>query len=1026
MKGFIGGIPIALLAVAAQAQFVERQGQGIADTGNTVINGPSGKDADATFTNPYAPNIHENHQKHTSTKEDHSVNVKHTTEFYPEHHGPVVVEGPQVPGMGPFSKRHTPGGTALGGPSGNDGGQSFDMPTTVNVNTAVDENNQDDHSIGLNHKDSYYALPPWKRSFGHGHEGGTALGGPSGDDEGSSFSKSNTANIHTNVNEVNKDDHSIDLDHKDSYYGLPPWKRGLGHDHEGGTALGGPSGTDGGQSFDLSNTANIKTDVNEHNQDDHSIGLDHKDSYYGLPPWKRSFGHGHEGGTALGGPSGDDEGQSVSLPTTVDVNTAVNEHNQDDHSIDLKHKDAYYGLPPWKRSFGHDNGGGTALGGPSGDDEGQSVSLPTTVDVTTSVHDVNKDDHSIGLDHTDSYGLPPWKRGLGPEHGGTALGGPSGDDGGQSFDLSNTANIKTDVNDVNKDSHAIDLKHTDINGPGGPGPWGPHHGGWGPHHDVDLNSIKQENNGPAAGGVGPFNRRSTEHWPHPHPGYWGPEEDFDLNAIKQVNNGPAAGGVGPFNRRSTEHWPHPHPGYWAPEEDFDINTINQVNNGPSAGGVGGFARRSTEGWEHPHPHPHPGYWAPEVDHDINTINQVNNGPAAGGVGPFNRRSTENWPHPHPHPYWAPEEDFDINSIKQINNGPAAGGVGPFNRRSTEGWEHPHPHPHPGYWAPEEDFDLNAIKQVNNGPSAGAVGPFGRRAFAPTRESTGGDGTALGGPSNDDDDGTAYSDPTNVDSNTDVDEHSEDNHAVKEDVTHIHHPDGPYGASPSHEEAPPSPPSEDHSEGPPASFSSKESAPPREENGECSAQVHEVVRTVTKTQYKTAMATRVLYQSAPSMETSAVPMANTPQQSAQVDPKIMTSAVPMANTAQQSAQVDPKMMSYAVSAPVPASSDALDRGYDYASQRPNSHAASYSMIPVHVPMASPASSGTSMATPSGTHGLNMPTGVDAEKKAAASSSAAASPSNSHGANTVFMGAAPRLSGGLVSAATAVMGVLAFIL
>ncbi|CAI7663924.1 unnamed protein product [Penicillium bialowiezense] len=875
MKGFVGGIPIALLAVAAQAQFVERRENGIAppQVGGTALGGPTGEDSDGGFVSPYSADIKTNHQVKQWSKDDHSVNIKHTDEF-PDRHTPVVFDGPQVPGMGPFGKRGGPGGTALGGPSGNDGGQEFNMPLTAIIHTDVNDFNQDDHSI---EEENTHVHPGWgyaKRW--HPEEGGTALGGPGGGShhgaEGSAFPN-------------------------------------------GGTALGGPSGDDDGITFSKPNTANINTNVNEVNKDDHSIDLKHKDVYNGWG-WKRGYGPEHaNGGTALGGPSGDDEGQSFNMPTTVDVNTNVNEHNQDDHSIDLKHKDVYNGWG-WKRGYGPDHAnGGTALGGPSGDDEGQSFNMPTTVDVNTNVNEQNQDSHAIDLKHKDIHGGPHW---------------------------------------------------------GGPGPAGPHYGPhpgvyaphvYAPHADTDLNSIKQLNNGPAAGGVGPFNRRSEEFW-GPRPGVYAPhvyapEDDFDLNTISQVNNGPAAGGVGPFNvhRRSTdlpEHFP-PHA-------------------------------------EHPHPHGPPSAWAPGVYA--------------------------------PHVY-APEEDFDLNAIKQINNGPAAGGVGPFNvhRRSTDlpehfppHAEHPHPHGPPGAWAPgvyaphvyapHEDFDLDAISQVNNGPSAGGVGPFGRRAFAPSRESNGGGGTALGGPSGDDD-AASFSEPTNVDVNTGVDSNNEDNHAIKSDVTHVHHPDGDYGyeAVPAPAQAP-APPAEEWSEGSPSVSPQEGATPPRQEEGACSAQVHEVVRTVTKTQYKTAMATHMQYESAPAMQTSAVPMAMTPQQSAEVDPKIM---------------------SWAASASAPASSEVRNFDYSNQSQRPNSKMTSYSMIPVHVPMATPASSGA-MVTPSGTHGLNMPTGVSAEQKAASSAAwASASPSASHGPNdTLFMGAAPRLSGGLVSAATAVMGVLAFIL
>ena len=70
------------------------------------------------------------------------------------------------------------------------------------------------------------------------------------------------------------------------------------------------------------------------------------------------------------------------------------------------------------------------------------------------------------------------------------------------------------------------------------------------------------------------------------------------------------------------------------------------------------------------------------------------------------------------------------------------------------------------------------------------------------------------------------------------------------------------------------------------------------------------------------------------------------------------------------------------------------------------------------MATPASN----AAPSNSMGKMIPTGASAEQKASPSSSASASVS--HG--IMFQGNAARVSGGIVSAAAAVMGVLAFIL
>ncbi|OQD81241.1 hypothetical protein PENANT_c028G11120 [Penicillium antarcticum] len=697
MKGFVGGIPIALLAVAAQAKFIEHQEHGfVPQAGGTAMGGPSGDDSDGGFISPYSANVKTNTQVNEYSKDDHHVNLKHTDVFPPHHvhfgppvavkNGPQVpgmgpfVERPQVPGEGPFKKRGTPGGTAMGGPSGDDEGQVFNMPITGIFQTEVNDYNKDDHSVAVKdthvHPAPVHVVHPPPQFHGppHGYHGRPA-GPPS------------------------------------AAFNAPPstFEKRWGPEKEGGTAMGGPGGG----------------------------------SHHG----PAGFPHPH-GGTAMGGPSGDDDGISFSKPVTGHFKTSVNEYSKDDHSIDLKHKDVYAPrFPPWGA---------------------------------------------------------PFKRSWGPEHeqGGTAMGGPSGNDGGQEFNAPITIDTDTDVNEHYEDDHSIDLKHKDI---------------------------------------------------------------------------------------------------YAPPPPF------------------------------------------------------------GGPGPV---------------------------------------------------------------------------------VFGAHPPF-RRAYSPNREAGG--GTAMGGPSGDDD-GTSFSDPTNIDVTTGVNEHHEDNHAVKGDFTHVHpnvHPywddyeEAPYSyesppapveypvtenfpTSPKGHPAPPAEVSESHpappaphAENPQAPTEASPSAPPmapapavaeappREDHQECAAKVHEVVRTVTKTQYKTVEATPEYKQSVP------------------------TSAVPMAATPQMSAQVDPKVFSNAISASAPASSAVRSYApYSYASERPMSQSAPYSMISVHVPMATPASSSYAMATPSSSMAKMMPTGVDALSHGS-QSSAAASPSASVHA-TMFEGGAARLSGGLFSAAAGVMGVLAFIL
>jgi hypothetical protein len=102
--------------------------------------------------------------------------------------------------------------------------------------------------------------------------------------------------------------------------------------------------------------------------------------------------------------------------------------------------------------------------------------------------------------------------------------------------------------------------------------------------------------------------------------------------------------------------------------------------------------------------------------------------------------------------------------------------------------------------------------------------------------------------------------------------------------------------------------------------------------------------------------------------------------------------------------------------VPASSSMIpEYSYDYHSHRPVTKAVPYSMIPVNVPMSSNVVMGSSTPAMS----KAVPTGVSPEHSAAASPSPSAR-------GQMFTGDAARLSGGLVSVAAAVMGVLVFVL
>lgn len=422
----------------SQNSFHQRRAAGLypSHVGGTAMGGPSGNDEDGTFKSPYNADVHTHTTVNEHYKDNHSIKIK-DKHIYPPSFGPGA--GPfghaDGPGAGPFPKRSWPsGGTAEGGPSGNDEGQSFNMPITGIFHTDVNEYSKDDHSIHVKNKDIHpgpiieapafhpppqFAGPP-NGPGGHGSfrmasgesskkfevpaesfakrfiPGGTAMGGPGGGES----------------------------------HG--PESYGEGYPViAGGTAMGGPSGDDKGIDWDMSQTADIKTNVNEDYEDDHSINIKNKDVY--LPPShppfafpKRSL-YPHSGGTAMGGPSGNDGGQSFNMPITIETDTAVNEHYEDDHSIDLKHKDVYpaphfppfHGGRPFRRAYSPDSAdreggddddnddfsppvisGGTAMGGPSGDDDGIDFSSPTHIGVDTNVNEHHDDNHAIKLDTT--------------------------------------------------------------------------------------------------------------------------------------------------------------------------------------------------------------------------------------------------------------------------------------------------------------------------------------------------------------------------------------------------------------------------------------------------------------------------------------------------------------------------------------------------------------------------------------------------------------------------------------------------
>ncbi|KAJ5811923.1 hypothetical protein N7474_008224 [Penicillium riverlandense] len=645
------------------------------------------------------------------------------------------------------------------------------------------------------------------------------------------------------------------------------------------------------------------------------------------------------GPTLLGGPSGNDKGDAVgSITPNVHTNSDVNEWSKDDHSIDVKDKDVYPPPVPWEEPV-------TFL-------EGPGPVVP---------------------------GLGPFKKRHWPS-GGTAIGGPSGDDEGQSFDMPITGNFHTDVNEFNHDDHSIKVKHKDIHEPPylppGPPPFAP---GAPPFASPDFEGP------PSFGGheAGPIGAPS---FGGPPSGLEDPEGEFGIPPVAPKRD-----------------WD---PEEWGPQED--VTALG----GPS-GNDGGQS-----------------FSAPETVDTHTGVNEFWDDNHA-----INVKDKDVYPSPPLPPFPGPEANSPPSFEAPPPEAPAPEAPA-FPEAATTGDAPSAPPPA----APAQDQFGETIPGGDITPFRSGTGNgVYRRAYAPdsSRESSGGQSegqnagenagqnganggaTLEGGPSGNDG-GNSISGGGSVSTDTHVDEHHQDNHAIKADVTHVHPPPEVYYGTDVYPDTVTSidnfPPSEleDPAYGPPSgetppTFKSK-SNPPREDVDhatECAASVHEVVRTVTKTHYRQVEKTATVYTQRPAtsmiVETSAIPMAAVPQHSDVPQGKVYSNPAPQ-----------PSMETVVA---IPASSSMVPvYSYDYQSHRPVTKGMSYSMIPVDVPVAS---SSMVMGSSTPVTSQAVPTGVSPEFSASASASSSA---RAH----MFTGDAPRLSGGLVSVAAAVMGVLAFIL
>ncbi|OJJ46870.1 hypothetical protein ASPZODRAFT_1841873 [Penicilliopsis zonata CBS 506.65] len=301
MKHFVAGVPLALLVAAVSAQ-------------TQVIGGPSGFDGgnsvdvpiEASFTSDY-------------TEVNKDVHVE--APWRP--HGPKARRGDM-----PDADGHV---TLIGAPSGVDEGNSFVMPITVDYTSTVTEEEIEEfvNPGGEPHPG------PERRWEGPS----SVIGGPAGFDGGNS------------VSEPVKNDFVSEIVDKTKNVGVgsPEHRRPGPHGRIGpeGGALG-PRGID--------------------------KGAEHKNADWDRPA------------TVIGGPSGVDGGNSVDVPITDSYTSNVVDVEKNYHIHIPPHP---YGGPQElePRAYAPHSPPTTVMAGPSGDDEGNSVSAPLDNEYTSNVYE---------------------------------------------------------------------------------------------------------------------------------------------------------------------------------------------------------------------------------------------------------------------------------------------------------------------------------------------------------------------------------------------------------------------------------------------------------------------------------------------------------------------------------------------------------------------------------------------------------------------------------------------------------------
>ena len=428
MRGLHGGIPLAVLAAVARSQ---------------AIDGPTGDDGGQGVDIPIS-SVHENHVSGWNN-EDNSVHVDHDHHHHhPYPHHPYPWAAKMARDDGPT--RHPPP-QSVDGPTGDDEGQSLNIPISGywsnEFNSAHDEDNSVDVDDHHHHHHDPYPYPGWfnRRGLKPDH-GPDSVDGPTGDDEGQSASIPISGSWEHEVNWWNHEDNSVDVDDHGhhGHHGHHPWARranqgdvapvyvdhhdGAHQDHHGAEGPppfsngddvasvylghdGSHHGNDGPEGFPPFSSGDDVAPVHINHPD----GADHS-------PYARRAAQGGDAPDSVDGPTGDDEGQSASIPISGSWEHEESWWNHEDNSVDIDHHDhhdhhGHHGHHPWARRAAQGGDAPDSVDGPTGDDEGQSASIPISGSWEHEANWWSHEDNSVDIDNHDHHDHPhhgyhPW------------------------------------------------------------------------------------------------------------------------------------------------------------------------------------------------------------------------------------------------------------------------------------------------------------------------------------------------------------------------------------------------------------------------------------------------------------------------------------------------------------------------------------------------------------------------------------------------------------------------------------------